>query len=157
MSWHGTKFRAMHPPAEWCYHVEAAVTDRNGKYSTPSWSSPSNGAMIWTYSKNTRFEAFKPGYVQSSETSSVPIRLERYQGTRELYFSYLRHVTANFCGVADGSEANLADLLDEISAEAKSIAATSEEVEIAESIGRSGTEIRRRASERASSRSTLSK
>jgi hypothetical protein len=113
--------------------------------------------MIWTYSKNTRFEAFKPGYVQSSETSSLPIRLERYQGTRELYFSYLRHVTAKLCGVADGSEANLADLFDEISAEAKSIAATSEEVEIAESMGRSAKDIRKLASEKASSRPTLSK
>lgn len=124
-----------------CYHVETAVTNEAGKFHIEGWSMGISFDNFSITPRHVRAEAFKPGYVRSTNIEDKPkkIFIRPFGGTKEEYFEFLDAlVGSNYCvgRYAGASSRHLYRLYKRVAAEAEGIAETKKQKKDAEKYAR---------------------
>ena len=137
-TWHGNDSSGLVHSQSVCYHVETARTDANGKFHINAWS---DGISMRSLLINERYvitDAYKPGYTRSVKPVNELIKnilLARFKGTAKERLEYLeRMLGSTRCGSQNESEKNLHMFFSAMYEEAKNIAVTKEDLEIADAL-----------------------
>ena len=97
VTWVGNQAISLADSTYACIHLDVAKTDKDGRYSIPSWTyKRMNRIDFWISDLNGHVQVYKKGYHWKSS------RLIPFEGTREERFEYLYklHKSAN-CGSSE--------------------------------------------------------
>lgn len=125
-----------------CYHVETATTDAQGHYRTPAWRKIKlvGEFMGLGFTPGAKdITAYKPGYAEHwpagydrTEDYQKNVRyLETFKGTSGERFKYLERYSGMQCGVPEDYGPKLVPLYKAIYDEAKLLAVTKQEKQLA--------------------------